>query len=129
MVKLETADNCRLFVVGTLLLGLALLPFPQNPTYLICGFRWLTGIPCPFCGMTRALSLLLKGQWNLALRFHPLSPIVLAILLNVCLSVVLRWISNGRVPLAISGRVRYAAWSSLVFVFSAFGVVRFLTAL
>jgi Protein of unknown function (DUF2752) len=60
---------------------LAFLPFPLLPRVSLCGFLWLTGRPCPFCGMTRALACLLKGDLTLALTFHPLSPLALTALL------------------------------------------------
>jgi len=39
------------------------LPFPTS-----CGA--ITGLPCVFCGMTRALHLLLNGQFSRALYFN-----------------------------------------------------------
>ncbi len=37
-----------------------------------CLFRRLTGIHCPFCGMTRAHLALLKGDLKSAFEFHKL---------------------------------------------------------
>ena len=42
-----------------------------------CPFFRLTGIPCPGCGLTRAVILLLKGDLQASLRFHAFAPIVL----------------------------------------------------
>lgn len=42
--------------------------------YLIgvgCPIRFLTGVPCPGCGMTRAGLALLHGRVREALHFHP----------------------------------------------------------
>lgn len=39
---------------------------------ILCPIRYLTGVPCPFCGMTRAWLSALGGDWAAALRFHPL---------------------------------------------------------
>ena len=39
-----------------------------------CTFADVTGIPCPGCGLTRAGSALLRGDWQSALQFHPFSP-------------------------------------------------------
>jgi hypothetical protein len=47
----------------------------------VCAFRELTGLPCPGCGMTRAMSALCKGQLERALSYHPLSPLVFVALL------------------------------------------------
>jgi len=38
----------------------------------LCAFRSLTGIPCPACHSTRALSALFTGRIGAALAFNPL---------------------------------------------------------
>ena len=38
----------------------------------VCPFLWLTGIPCPLCGLTHALWSLLHGGFVAALRVNPL---------------------------------------------------------
>src|SRR6476659_1051053 len=43
----------------------------------VCPFFRLTGIPCPGCGLTRAVILLLKGDLQASLRFHAFAPLVL----------------------------------------------------
>jgi hypothetical protein len=40
---------------------------------LFCPFKALTGIPCPGCGMTRALLSLAKGDFQGAFHFNPFS--------------------------------------------------------
>lgn len=45
-----------------------------------CLFRWLTGVPCPACGSTRALRALLQGDVAQAFLINP-NGIVLAVLL------------------------------------------------
>lgn len=47
-----------------------------------CLFRWLTGLPCPSCGATRALRLLCEGDVRQALWVNPLG-LVLAVGLGV----------------------------------------------
>ena len=41
----------------------------------VCIFKTLTGIPCPGCGMTRALVAAARGRFELAFYFHPLFPL------------------------------------------------------
>ena len=46
-----------------------------------CWIRSTIGLPCPGCGMTRALWAALRGDWNTACRMHPLwwlMPFILA---------------------------------------------------
>ncbi len=39
-----------------------------------CLFRWLTGLPCPACGLTTSFALMARGQVLAALRAHVLGP-------------------------------------------------------
>ena len=44
-----------------------------------CPLLFFFGIPCPFCGMTRAFLCLLSGDLTTAFYYHPLWPVVLGI--------------------------------------------------
>jgi hypothetical protein len=81
---------------------------PPEPGFRLCGFRWLTGRPCPFCGLTRALFALAKGQWRDAIRFNGLSPLAFAMLF------ALPW----------NGRVRDRLWTAGLAAFAVYGVCR-----
>ena len=62
---------------------LALVTVPAEPKLRLCPFHWLTGWPCPFCGITRGLFSLAKLHWREALRFHALTPLALAMILSL----------------------------------------------
>ena len=47
---------------------LALLPFPT------CVLRFVAGIPCPACGLTRATLALARFDVATAMQWHPLAP-------------------------------------------------------
>ncbi len=51
----------------------AFTPSDDGPT--VCPFALCTGMACPGCGMTRAASHLIRGDLDLALRYHPLVPL------------------------------------------------------
>ena len=59
-------------------LGLAgaalLLGLPADPRLALCPSRALLALPCPGCGMTRALAALLRGDVAGTLRLHPWAP-------------------------------------------------------
>jgi hypothetical protein len=57
---------------------LALWTPPDDPAATLCFFHRLTGVGCAGCGLTRALALLAKGQWNAAVALHPLAPVLAA---------------------------------------------------
>ena len=58
-----------------------------------CGFRALTGLPCPLCGGTHACAALVQGDWVGAWAAHPgaLGVLALASLW------VLQWLAEGLV--------------------------------
>ncbi len=39
-----------------------------------CIFRWLTGLPCPMCGMTTSLAHMARGEMAAAFGAHVLGP-------------------------------------------------------
>ncbi|MGL4855199.1 MAG: DUF2752 domain-containing protein [Lentisphaeria bacterium] len=43
----------------------------------VCYLRLLFGIPCPFCGITRAAIFILQGKFFLAWQMHPLIILVI----------------------------------------------------
>ena len=47
---------------------------------LPCVFQWLFGVPCPGCGITRALLAAMHLQWRSAFSLHPLFPLALPFL-------------------------------------------------
>lgn len=60
-------------------LGLALIllagsPGDDGPT--LCPFALMTGTACPGCGMTRAASHLIRGDFATAVGYHPLIPMI-----------------------------------------------------
>ena len=58
-------------VIALLLLGAALVD-PDHPLPVeVCVFKALTGLPCPTCGLTRALCHALRGDWAQSLAYHP----------------------------------------------------------
>jgi hypothetical protein len=111
----------RAGISGSILMLLAFLPLPLQPHISLCGFLWLTGRPCPFCGMTRALAWLLKGNLSLALNFHPLSPLALAALLVLFLGGPCRmvWERTGWRPIP-KERLRFF-WAGSLLLFLAYG--------
>ena len=51
-------------------LSIATQGFNNGP--ILCTFRRITGMPCPFCGGTRSVGALLEGRFLDALTLNPL---------------------------------------------------------
>lgn len=80
--------------------ALALAPEIDGPT--VCPFALSTGVACPGCGMTRAASMLVRGDFTSAMTFHPLVPLVALLAIGGWIWFLLR--RAGKVP-ALSTRV------------------------
>ncbi len=74
-------------LVGTGVLHLTLVSL--NVPSWECPFFRATGVPCPGCGLTRALMLLMRGELRGALHFHAFAPIFLIGVAALILSAVL----------------------------------------
>ena len=64
-----------------------------------CIWKMVTGVDCPFCGMTHATVALGAGDWTAAHRAHPLALIVLAGQALAC-----GLIASGRADALVRGR-------------------------
>lgn len=69
---------------------------PDDPRYAFCLSRRVLELPCPGCGMVRAMSRLVRGEWSAVWHLHPVAPLLAAQLLG-------GWILAG---LALSGRLK-----------------------
>ncbi len=63
---------------------------PDEPTFVLCPVRFLTGLPCPGCGMTRAFCHLAHGHFISALQFNPFS-------FFVFLAAIIAWLKAAAV--------------------------------
>jgi hypothetical protein len=94
---------------------------PENGA-TFCPFRFVTGIPCPGCGMGHALVFALRGDFAASLRSHPLGVPLLLLWtawlgwLNLARG---RGFSDGFLPAL---RRPAAAWSALVLVLAVYAV-------
>ena len=75
------------------LIGLSLVASPivaahwlahsHQTSPLICPFHWLTGLPCPGCGLTRSFVAIARGDWPGAIDYHPFGPLLFGALLGL----------------------------------------------
>ena len=90
-----------------------------------CPFAELMELPCPGCGMTRAMMAMLRGDWWLVMRLHPFAPFF-ALTGGFCglVSLMPRDIA-GRVAAKVEVFERRTRLPALVLLlFACFGLLR-----
>ena len=98
----------RLAAGASLLIFFWLFDSSAELAFRLCGYQWLTGRPCPLCGLTRAMSALAKGHLSEAVRFNALSP------LGFLMLFALFWNRPFRTHL----------WTAGIATFSLYGICR-----
>lgn len=79
-------DLKRLRIAGAaMLLGALAFRFVSLPSVVLCPLRRVTGVPCPFCGMTRSVTAVARGDLGASLALNPggIALVVAAIVLLV----------------------------------------------
>lgn len=104
--------------IGALLALAALVALP-------CPFATLTGRPCPGCGLGRATLALAHGSLSEAVSLHPLSPLVVPLVVGFTAYGAAAYLVRGRWP-GLEGRVAdrvalvgIALWVALLAVWLA----------
>lgn len=94
------AQRYGLLIGGCLFIAfMVIYRMNDDPRYSICFMRRVLGVPCPTCGMTRALNDFAHFDWRAAIAHHPLSPLVLICVLGGWLWMVWHHIRSKRAPL------------------------------
>ena len=70
---------------GTVQVLLVMAGLPGWP----CPIQGTLSVVCPGCGLSRAMALLLKGHWHLAVQTHMFAPVILLVLIVMPVSAVL----------------------------------------
>jgi hypothetical protein len=88
----------------------ALVGLGHVPQLWSCPWKTLTGISCPFCGLTRSLASAVRGDWQASFGYHPLGIAIVVILAGfawLCVRGMLRGTPVRLGPMA--------AWSLCLF--------------
>jgi hypothetical protein len=108
--------------IAMAVLGLSFVLDPSQPLgpNSICPAQMLFSLPCPGCGLTRAITHISHGMWLKAVALHPLAPLVYLAIVITALSLIFR-------PAAL-WRDRFLAGEGQMMrltavIFAAFGVV------
>jgi hypothetical protein len=89
-LKTQTLDLHDIRIAGAVMLGAAAMKAAFLPVHagLPCPLRTVTGIPCPFCGMTTSVTNTVELKWGSAVAANPAG--VLVVLAALVLLVVPR---------------------------------------
>jgi hypothetical protein len=99
--RLESLDYFGLFSLAALLAA-RFFPFHEFNVPL-CGFRTMTGLPCPGCGMTTCYVMMTHGRFADALATSPAGVILFAGSVLGVLYVIWRWLLGGsRIQIVLS---------------------------
>lgn len=63
----------------------------QGASSTLCLFKNVTGIPCPSCGVTRSIMLLLQGDLMEALQMNPIGILAALLLFTIPLWIIADW--------------------------------------
>jgi hypothetical protein len=88
----------------------------------VCLFKTVTGIPCPFCGLTRAFTHSIHGDFQKAFVFHPLW--WLAALILLCFIIILFYEGFTGSDLLVA---RLRVGQNFFWVFIVFAVITVIT--
>ena len=98
VTTIQTIDAARLRAAGGAMLGIAAVRplLPVQPG-LPCPLRTVTGVPCPFCGMTRSVTAAVHGDLVHSLVLNPAGIVFVVLAVALLLGWRLR-------------RITYATW-------------------
>ena len=88
------ARRLLLLAPAAVLLAARLLPTTWETPVPLCLVKWLTGLDCPGCGMTRAFLFIGHGRLADAMALHPASIPAFLIVTGMALTGIARIVRN-----------------------------------
>jgi len=70
--------------------------YSESSQLKFCIFKKVTGYPCPSCGTTRAVNLLLKGDGLGSIQMNPFGIIVTILMLVLPIWILLDWATHRK---------------------------------
>jgi hypothetical protein len=79
-----------------------------------CPIHSTLGIPCPGCGLTTAMTLLIKGDWQGAIHAHAFAPVFLFAFLIMAIVSILPVNLHRKAVLQIAAIEKYTAFAAYI---------------
>ena len=79
-----------------------------------CPIRSTFGIPCPGCGLTTAMTLLVRGQWATAVGMHAFAPVFLGVLSAMVVAISLPAVYLGKLSTAVAALERKTGITAII---------------
>lgn len=76
-----------------------------QPGPRMCMLRHAVGLPCPLCGMTRGVSLCLRGRFDEASLLNPLAGPVLVLAVVLAVKWAIEFASGRRIAVLLPARI------------------------
>jgi hypothetical protein len=92
----------------------------------ICLFRYLSGLPCPGCGLTRSFSCILHGDFERGYDYHPFGYFLLPLFLLAASTLFLSEKYRSRLESLVRSRQSQLRriYLTLIYGFITFGALR-----
>ena len=125
MGKRETIILSALYLLG---IAWMFIYIHYKVNILLCPTKWALGIPCPGCGMTRALSLLLKGDMVAAVTMNPNIMIALVGIVLAPFLLFSQWFTNrdymGRINSLLNRKLFLIPFCTFEIMIWAYNIMR-----
>lgn len=94
-------SRARIPAGAMLAAGAVLAHLPQG-VGIPCPLRTLTGVPCPFCGLTTSVRSIMGGRFGAGLRAAPLGYVVVVVALASVVGLAPKRFALPRVAIAVA---------------------------
>ncbi|MCX7920136.1 MAG: DUF2752 domain-containing protein [bacterium] len=102
----DRTQSWTIFAILTVVMVVAYFWHPNDQGIVLCYFRYLTGLPCAGCGLTRSLSAFAKGQFLTSFQYHPFGPLVFLIGIGLWLRAIVELFNQKTVTIVLSEKTK-----------------------